>query len=101
MDSDNLLQRLIASFQKCYENYDQRNEIAQEFMNAIQNIKTVRNEIWSCMDNVGIPHHNIDVQSDTPKKDDWVAETALFVNVLNQLEYIQEVFEIIKDYVDV
>lgn len=53
------------------------------------------------MDNVGLPHPMIDtVESDIiPKKDDWVAETALFVNILNQLEYIQEVFEIIKNYV--
>lgn len=41
------------------------------------------------------------VESDnSPKKDDWVAETALFVNILNQLEYIQEVFEIIKNNVE-
>lgn len=77
--------------------------MAQEFLNSIQNIKTVRNEIWSCMDNVGIPHQLIEtIHSDIiPKKDDWVAETALFVHVLNQLEYIQEVFEIIKNYVEI
>lgn len=101
-DSDIILQQLIVSFQKCYENYDQRNELAQEFLNTIQNIRTVRNEVWSCMDNIGLPHPIIDTVDNSiiPKKDDWVAETALFVNILNQLEYIQEAFEIIKNNVD-
>lgn len=99
--SDKILQSLIASFQVCYKHYDQRNEIAQEFLNSIQYIKTVRNEIWSCMDNMGLPHPVIDTphRDLTPSKDDWVAETGLFVHVINYLELIQEAFQIIKENV--